>query len=98
MHLLLQMNLLREMDQTTARWSTNASFEGLPQMNSAPLRWASLAPKYSFTPLAGHPLPRGLTARLRRKRPSWGVLALLVVAVDFLLASLAWGAIDFVLQ
>jgi hypothetical protein len=67
-------------------------------MNSAPFRWDSLAPKYGFMPLAGRPMPPRLTARLRRKGPSWGILALLVVVVDFLLASLAWGAIDFVLQ
>src|SRR5262249_46323796 len=66
------------------------ALEGSAKMHSAPFRWGSLAPKSSFMPLGSHPLPRRPTARLRRKRPSWAGLALLVVVVDFLLASLVW--------
>lgn len=37
-------------------------------------------------------------ARLRRKGPVlWSTLALLVLAADFLLAYLAWLAVDFVM-
>jgi hypothetical protein len=71
-------------------------------MNFAPSRWdfAGTAPaaKYTFTPLLGGHLPRKLTARLRRKRPSGTALALFILAADVALASLAWVAVDFVLQ
>ena len=42
--------------------------------------------------------PQQKPARLRRKGPMlWAALALLVLAADFMLASLAWLAVDFVM-
>ena len=71
-------------------------------MNFAPSRWDSAdiaaAAKYPFTPLLSGQLPRQLAARLRRKPPSGTALALFILAADVALASLAWVAVDFVLQ
>jgi hypothetical protein len=36
--------------------------------------------------------------RLRRKMPSWGGLALIVLVADTLLAVMAWGAVALVLR
>ena len=71
-------------------------------MNLAPSRWdfagIALAAKYPFASLLGLHMPRQLAARLRRKRPSGTALALFILAADVALASLAWVAVDFVLQ
>jgi hypothetical protein len=70
-------------------------------MNSLVLRKTALdrdlAAKYAVSGLE-RPSPRQKPARLRRKGPVfWAVLALLVLAADFLLAGLAWLAVDFVM-
>ena len=70
-------------------------------MNSLVLRKTALdrdtAAKYAVSAL-GRLSPRQKAARLRRKGPVfWAALALLVLAADFLLALLAWLAVDFVM-
>jgi hypothetical protein len=70
-------------------------------MNSLVLRKTALdrdiAAKYTVSAL-GRFLPRQKPARLRRKGPVfWAALTLLVLAADFVLASLAWLAVDFVM-
>jgi hypothetical protein len=68
-------------------------------MNSLVLRKPApdrdLANYVAFAPSLS---PRLKPARLRRKGPVfWAALALVVLAADFLLASLAWLAVDFVM-
>lgn len=70
-------------------------------MNSLALRKIAtdreLAAKYVATPACLMPAQR--PARLRRKGPVfWAALALLVLASDFLLALLAWLAVDLVMS
>jgi hypothetical protein len=70
-------------------------------MNSLVLRKTALdrdiAVKYTWSALGRLSL-RQKPARLRRKGPVfWAALALLVLAADFVLASLAWLAVDFVM-
>ena len=72
-------------------------------MNSLVLRKTALdrdiAAKYAATPAFARLLPRQGPARLRRKGPVfWAALALLVLAADFVLALLAWLAVDFVMK
>ena len=72
-------------------------------MNSLVLRKTALgrdiAAKYAVAPSFGRVLPARKIARLRRKGPLfWAVLALLVLSADFLLAVLAWLAVDFVMR
>lgn len=58
-----------------------------------------LAAKYVATPAIGRLMPAQRPARLRRKGPVfWAALALLVLASDFLLALLAWLAVDLVMS
>lgn len=69
-------------------------------MNSLVLRKTALdrdlANYVAFAP--GGRLPRQKSARLRRKGPVfWAALASLVLAADFLLASLAWLAVDLLM-
>ncbi len=71
-------------------------------MNSLVLRKTALArdlaAKYAAASATGRLPPRQKPARLRRKGPVlWAVWALLVLAADFLLAYLAWFAVDFVM-
>ncbi|MGY3388250.1 hypothetical protein ACVWW6_000841 [Bradyrhizobium sp. USDA 3311] len=71
-------------------------------MNSLVLRKTALGrdltAKYTVAPANGRLTPQQKPARLRRKGPVlWAALALLVLAVDFLLACLAWLAVDFVM-
>ena len=71
-------------------------------MNSLVLRKTALdrdiAAKYVVSAL-GRLSPRQKPARLRRKGPMfWAALALLVLAVDFVLALVAWLAVDFVMK
>ena len=68
-------------------------------MNSLVLRKTALgrdvSAKYAVTPALGRVLP----ARLRRKGPLfWVAMALLVLSADFLLALVAWLAVDFVMR
>ena len=57
-----------------------------------------LAAKYVISPVARRIMPGPRPARLRRGGPVfWAALALLVLAVDFLLALLAWLAVDLVM-
>jgi len=70
-------------------------------MNSLVLRKNALdrdfAAKYVASARGGL-LPRQKPARLRRKGPVfWAALASLVLAADFLLAILAWLAVDLVM-
>jgi hypothetical protein len=70
-------------------------------MNSLVLRKTALdrdiTAKYVVSAL-GRLSPRQKPARLRRKGPVfWAALALLVLAADFVLAGLAWLAVDFVM-
>lgn len=70
-------------------------------MNSLVLRKTALdrdiAPKYVVSAL-GRLSAQQKPARLRRKGPVfWAALALLVLAADFVLASLAWLAVDLVM-
>jgi hypothetical protein len=72
-------------------------------MNSLVLRKAALgrdvAAKYAVTPALGRILPARKPARLRRKGPMfWAAMALVVLSADFLLALLAWMAVDFVMR
>ena len=72
-------------------------------MNSLVLRKTALARdltvKYAFAPTTGRVAPLPKPARLRRKGPVlWAALALLVLAADFLLAYVAWLAVDFVMR
>lgn len=72
-------------------------------MNSLVLRKTALgrdiAAKYVVVPASGRALPARKAARLRRKGPLfWAALALLVLSADFLLALLAWVAVDFVMR
>ena len=72
-------------------------------MNSLVLRKTALARdltvKYAFAPTTGRVASLPKPARLRRKGPVlWAALALLVLAADFLLAYLAWLAVDFVMR
>jgi hypothetical protein len=56
-----------------------------------------LTAKYAVASPTGR-LSQQKPARLRRKGPVlWAALALLVLAADFLLACLAWLAVDFVM-
>jgi hypothetical protein len=58
-----------------------------------------LAANYVVTPPPGRVAPAQRTARLRRRGPMiWAALALLVLAADFLLALLAWLAVDLVMH
>ncbi|MET3992857.1 hypothetical protein ABIB94_002909 [Bradyrhizobium sp. JR7.2] len=71
-------------------------------MNSLVLRKTALGrdltAKYAVGPTTGRLSPQQKPARLRRKGPMlWAALALLVLAADFMLASLAWLAVDFVM-
>ena len=71
-------------------------------MNSLVLRKTALgrdlAGKYVIAPVSGRLSPQQKPARLRRKGPLlWAALALFVLAADFLVAYLAWLAVDFVL-
>jgi hypothetical protein len=69
-------------------------------MNSLVLRKTALdlAAKYAAASATGRFSPQQKPARLRRKGPGlWATLALLVLAADFLLAYLAWHAVDFVM-
>jgi hypothetical protein len=71
-------------------------------MNSLVLRKTALGrdltAKYAVAPAAGRLSLQQKPARLRRKGPVlWAALALLVLAADFLLAYLAWLAVDFVM-
>jgi len=56
------------------------------------------APSSGRTALLARLSPRGRSARLRRKGPSWVGMALLVLIADILLAMLAWGAVGLVLN
>ncbi|TYM00418.1 hypothetical protein FXB40_00650 [Bradyrhizobium rifense] len=72
-------------------------------MNSLVLRKTALgrdvSAKIAVTPALGRILPVQRPARLRRRGPVlWAALALFVLAADFLLASLAWLAVDFVMR
>ena len=72
-------------------------------MNSLALRKTAIdrefAAKYVVTPAAARFMPAQKPARLRRKGPMlWAALALLVLAADFLLALLAWLAVDLVMS
>jgi hypothetical protein len=72
-------------------------------MNSLVLRKTAfgrdVSAKYVATPALGRVLPATKPARLRRKGPVfWVALALLVLSADFLLALLAWLAVDFVVR
>lgn len=71
-------------------------------MNSLVLRKTvlcrDLTRKYVVAPAFGRLPPQQKPARLRRKGPVlWAALALLALAADFLLAYLAWIAVDFVM-
>ncbi|QOZ55640.1 hypothetical protein XH90_32900 [Bradyrhizobium sp. CCBAU 53338] len=71
-------------------------------MNSLVLRKTALCrdltAKYAVAPTFGRLSPMQKPARLRRKGPLlWAALALLVLAGDFLLAYLAWLAVDFLM-
>ncbi|MET4198020.1 hypothetical protein ABIA95_002010 [Bradyrhizobium sp. LA8.1] len=71
-------------------------------MNSLVLRKTALGrdltAKYAVGPATPRLSPQQKPARLRRKGPMlWAALALLVLAADFMLASLAWLAVDFVM-
>lgn len=71
-------------------------------MNSLVLRRTAvgrdLAAKYAVTPALGRVSPASKPARLRRKGPVvWVAVALLVLSADFLLAWLAWVAVDLVM-
>ncbi|WP_245328898.1 hypothetical protein [Bradyrhizobium centrolobii] len=58
-----------------------------------------LTAKYAIPSLPSRLLPQQKPARLRRKGPVfWAMLALLVLAADFLLALLAWLAVDLVMK
>jgi hypothetical protein len=71
-------------------------------MNSLVLRKTALGrdlpAKYAVASATGRLSSQQKPSRLRRKGPLlWGALALLLVlAADFLLAYLAWLAVDFV--
>lgn len=72
-------------------------------MNSLVLRKTAfdrdLAAKYVVTPALGRVLPARKAVRLRRRGPMlWAAFALLVLGADFLLAYLAWLAVDFVMR
>jgi hypothetical protein len=72
-------------------------------MNSLVLRKTALgrdvSAKYAVTPALGRVQPARKPARLRRKGPLvWVAMALLVLSADFLLALLAWLAVDFVMR
>ena len=72
-------------------------------MNSLVLRKTAFArdltAKYAFAPATGRVASQQKPARLRRKGPMlWVALALLVLAADFMLAYLAWIAVDFVMR
>nr|QDP27121.1 hypothetical protein FNV92_10270 [Bradyrhizobium cosmicum] len=71
-------------------------------MNSLVLRKTALdrdlAAKYPFASATGRLSRQQKPARLRRKGPVlWTALASLVLAADFLLAYLAWLAVDFLM-
>lgn len=71
-------------------------------MNSSVLRKTALGrdltAKHAVASANGRLSPQQKPARLRRKGPVlWAALALLVLAADFLLAGLAWLAVDFVM-
>ena len=71
-------------------------------MNSLVLRKTAvdrdLAAKYAAVSATGRFASQQKPARLRRKGPElWAALVLLVLAADFLLAYLAWLAVDFVM-
>lgn len=71
-------------------------------MNSMVLRKTALgrdlAAKYAVTPALARVSPASKPARLRRKGPVvWVALALLVLSADFVLAWLAWLAVDLVM-
>jgi hypothetical protein len=73
-------------------------------MNSLVLRKTALArdltAKHVVAPATSHLFSsQQKPARLRRKGPLlWTALALLVLTADFLLAYLAWLAVDFVMS
>lgn len=72
-------------------------------MNSLALRKTTLdrelATKFVAAPVLKRLLPQQGGARLRRKGPMfWAALALFVLSADFLLALLAWVAVDVVLN
>ncbi len=72
-------------------------------MNSLVLRKTALgrdvAAKHAVASTTGRLSPQQKPARLRRRGPGlWAALALLVLAADFLLAHLAWLAVDFVMR
>ncbi|MBB4372194.1 hypothetical protein GGD63_004998 [Bradyrhizobium sp. cir1] len=74
----------------------------LSLMNSLVLRKTALdrdlAAKDAVASATGQLSSQQKPARLRRKGPAlWAALALLVLAADFLLAYLAWLAVDFVM-
>ncbi len=71
-------------------------------MNSLVLRKTALGrdltAKYAVASTNGRLWLQQKPARLRRKGPVlWAALALLVLAADFLLGSLVWLAVDFVI-
>lgn len=71
-------------------------------MNSLVLRKIAFARdltgKYAVAPGSRRLSPQQKPARLRRKGPVlWTALALLVLTADFLVAYLAWLAVDFVM-
>ena len=71
-------------------------------MNSLVLRKTALGrdltAKYAVGPATRRLSPQQKPARLRRKGPMlWAALALLVLAANFMLASVAWLAVDFVM-
>lgn len=72
-------------------------------MNSLVLRKTALArdltAKYAVASATSQLFSQQKPARLRRKGPLlWAALALLVLAADFLLAYLAWLAVDFMMS
>lgn len=72
-------------------------------MNSLVLRKTALgrdvSAKYVVMPALDRVLPAQKPARLRRKGPVfWVAMALVVLSADFLLALLAWLAVDFVMR
>jgi hypothetical protein len=72
-------------------------------MNSVGLRKTALgrdlAVKYPVASATGRISSQQKPARLRRRGPAlWAALVLLLLAADFLLAYLAWLAVDFVMR
>jgi hypothetical protein len=67
-------------------------------MNSLVFQKNATAAGYAPLPVLRRLATRRRVPRLRRKDPSWGRLALVVLAADVALAAFVWVAVGFVLN